>query len=462
VRLSTRSSPATSSADPRPPRNLPHTGGAGRSSLSALWAARRFRRLLATRLTSQCSDGIFQASLAGAILFNPEHHTGPTQVAVGFVVLLLPYSLIGPFAGVFLDRWRRQRILGYGAAVRAALVVVAAVELARHGPNGVWFVLAALAALAVNRFYLAALSAALPSVVAEERLLLANAISPTAGTVATIIGAGIGLALRAAGGGADIGDAVAALVAAGGYLAAAALAATLPRDSLGPHPFSPAPLRKELAGVGRGLVDGLRHLAHRPHAARALGVVVGQRFLFGVWSIMALLLYRNSFHNDGFLRAGIVGAGQAVTAAGIGLVIGAVVTPSVTARIGRRHWIVTVTAGVAVTSLVLGAPFRIAPLLLSAVALGFTSQSTKVCVDTLVQTNIDDVYRGRVFAVYDTVYNLSFVAAALVAALVLPNDGRSIGALIAMSVGYLLIAVVYARSERHEPAGSIPRAAAHS
>jgi MFS family permease len=432
----------------------------GAAGLRALWAERRFRRLLATRLTSQCSDGIFQAGLAGAILFNPEHHTGPTQVALGFAVLLLPYSLVGPFAGVFLDRWRRQRILSYGAAGRAALVVMAAIELGRHGPNGAWFALAALAALAVNRFYLAALSAALPSVVAEQRLVLANALAPTAGTVATIIGAGIGLALRAAGDGADAGYALAALVAAGGYLAAAALAATLPRDSLGPHPFAPAPLGSELAGVARGLVDGVHHLARRPHAARALGVIVGQRFLFGIWSIMTLLLYRNTFHSEGFLRAGLVGAGQVVAAAGIGLVCGALVTPYVTARTGKRRWIVIVTVGVAITSLVLGAPFSIAPLLLSAIAIGFAAQATKVCVDTLVQTNIDDAYRGRVFAIYDTVFNLSFVAAAVLGAFVLPTDGRSIGALVAMSAGYLVIAAVYARSERAGlPTGEVPRPA---
>jgi MFS family permease len=188
------------------------------TGLRELWREPRFPTLLATRLTSQTADGLFQTSLAGAVLFNPEHHTGPAQVATGFVVLLLPYSLIGPFAGVFLDRWRRQRVLMYGAAVRSVLVLATAGLLVRSGPSGVGFALTALAALAVNRFYLAALSAALPSVVATERLVLANALSPTAGTVVTIIGAGIGLGLRAAGGGADHGDALVALVATAGQL----------------------------------------------------------------------------------------------------------------------------------------------------------------------------------------------------------------------------------------------------
>jgi MFS family permease len=416
-------------------------------SFRALFAERRFVALLTTRLSSQTADGLFQTSLAGAVLFNPEHHTGPKQVAAGFVVLLLPYSLIGPFAGVLLDRWRRQRVLAYGAAVRAGLVLIAALDLAVHGPSGAVFVITALTALAINRFYLAALSASLPSVVATEQLVPANSLSPTAGTVMTIVGAGIGLAIRAAGGGADRGDALVAVAAAVGYAMAALLATRLPGDSLGPHPPNNEPLREQLSGIVIGLVEGARHLWHRRPAAHALGVICAQRFLFGVWSIMTLLLYRNSFQSQGVLRAGLVGVGQAVTAAGIGLVTAAAITPWVTDRIGKRAWIVAVTVGVAVTQLAFGVPFSMPLLIASSLALGFAAQATKVCVDTIVQSNVDDEFRGRVFALYDTIFNLSFVAAALLAAVALPANGESVAALVAMSVGYLVIAAVYSRSE---------------
>src|SRR5512135_1727532 len=108
---------------------------------------------------------MFQASLGAAVLFNPEHQTDAGRAAAGFAVVLLPYSLLGPFAGVFLDRWRRQRVLGYGNVVRAGLVAAVATILVTRGPDGPLFYLAALGVLSVNRFYLAALSAALPHVV---------------------------------------------------------------------------------------------------------------------------------------------------------------------------------------------------------------------------------------------------------------------------------------------------------
>src|SRR3954453_23121217 len=139
----------------------------------AVQARAVFRWLFGTRVVSQCADGVFQSSLASAVFFNPDHQTDPKQAAAGFVVLLLPYSLVGPFAGVFLDRWRRQRVLVRANLVRVVFVIATAYFVIADGPRGVPFYICALAALSVNRFYLAALSAALPHVVRRRQLLLA-------------------------------------------------------------------------------------------------------------------------------------------------------------------------------------------------------------------------------------------------------------------------------------------------
>jgi MFS family permease len=419
----------------------------------ALWREQPlFRRLLVTRLSSQTADGLFQASLVSAVVFDPTRRTGPVQVATGFVVLLLPYSLVGPFAGVFLDRWRRQRILVRGTVVRAALVVLAAGLLAREGPSGTPFTLAALAALSVNRFYLAALSAALPSVVRERQLVLANAVSPTAGTLVTILGGLVGLGLRTLVGRDAHGDAVVTLVGAAAYFGSALLARRLPLDSLGPRDLDTSPLLGQFAGVLRGMRDGARHVRARPVAAWALAVISAQRLFYGLWTIMTVLLYRNVFVSHGVLRAGLVGLGQVVTANGVGLVTAAAVTPWVVARIGTQRWIWVVTAGLAGLGLALELPVSMAGQLASAVVFGFATQGTKVCVDTLVQAGVDDDFRGRVFAFYDTLFNVSFVAAALIAAAVLPLSGRSRPAVIVMAAGYAVIAAGYASRSRSHPA----------
>ena len=65
----------------------------------------------------------------------------------------------------------------------------------------------------------------------------------------------------------------------------------------------------------------------------------------------------------------------------------------------------------------------------------------KICVDTTLQESVEDDYRGRVFSVYDTLFNVTFVAALLVGAFVLPASGISYPLLRRRSgSGYLLTA----------------------
>ena len=54
--------------------------------------------------------------------------------------------------------------------------------------------------------------------------------------------------------------------------------------------------------------------------------------------------------------------------------------------------------------------------------LGLAAQGVKICVDTILQREVDDGFRGRVFTVYDMVFNGVFVAAAALAAVVLPAE----------------------------------------
>ncbi|MBF6235288.1 hypothetical protein IU473_29145, partial [Nocardia farcinica] len=86
-------------------------------------------RLALVRFTGQFGDGMFQAALSGAILFNPERETDPVAIAAGFAVLLLPYSFIGPYAGALLDRWDRRTVLLVANALRAVLIGVVSLGL---------------------------------------------------------------------------------------------------------------------------------------------------------------------------------------------------------------------------------------------------------------------------------------------------------------------------------------------
>jgi MFS family permease len=89
-----------------------------------------FWRLLQLPTASQFGDGLFQAGLAGALLFNPERAAKPLQVAGAFAVMFLPYSLLRPFAGALLDRRDRRLVLVGANLGRLALVAGVATLLA--------------------------------------------------------------------------------------------------------------------------------------------------------------------------------------------------------------------------------------------------------------------------------------------------------------------------------------------
>ncbi len=80
-------------------------------------------KLLAVRWMGQLTDGIFQSSLASFLLFSPERQPDAKSAAVAFAVVLLPYSLVGPFVGTILDRISRQRVILFANLFRAFTLI---------------------------------------------------------------------------------------------------------------------------------------------------------------------------------------------------------------------------------------------------------------------------------------------------------------------------------------------------
>ncbi|MFC7327967.1 MFS transporter [Marinactinospora rubrisoli] len=414
--------------------------------LRAVLKGPRFRRLFGTRLVSQCADGMYQAGLAGYVFFSPEQHTTAGAVAGAFAALLLPFSVVGPFAGVFIDRWSRRQVLLVAALVKAVLAALTAVMVGT-GADGPLFLLAALCLLSVNRFFLAALSAALPHVVPGDRLMMANAVTPSCGTFAAFAGAGIGAGLRILGGDGAGGTALILLAAGGGFAAAGLLAMTLRRAELGPDlTAEPPEVREAVRGVLAGLADGVRHIWARRTAAGALATIGGHRFLYGVSTIMTLLLYNNTFTAGGV--AGLAGFSVTLATSAAGYAIGAVATPWATARIRTETWIGGLLAFGCAALLLFGLPFSPVLFPVAGCALGIVAQGVKVSVDTLVQRHVDDAYRGRVFSCYDMLFNAMFVAAAAVAALVVPPSGVSAAVAVAMAAGYAVLSAAWLRPAR--------------
>ena len=415
---------------------------------------RSFRLLFATRLVGQLSDGAFQVALASYVIFSPEKQATAAQVAQAFAVLLLPFTIVGPFAGVFLDRWPRRQVLVWANLLRAVLVIVVAVLVDLQVPN-VLFYIGALAVLSANRFILAGLSASLPHTVPAGQLVTANSVLPTAGTLAATAGGAVSLIVHAilgTGNHATIGELV---CVAGLYMVAALFALGIGRSKLGPLELSQESTWTAVRSVTRGVLQGARHLAARPIAGRALVAVTVSRFCYGVVTIITLLLYRNAFNDPNQPNKGLAGFALAVGLSGAGFGVSAVITPLVTRRIRLPAWITLCLFGAAVAELCFGLPFRPVPLLIGAFLLGVASQGQKICTDTLVQRSVDDEFRGRVFVFYDMVFNGAFVLAAAFAAAALPADGKSYLVVIIVAACYAVVGLWYGVKILRDPV-SVP------
>ncbi|GAA0994803.1 MFS transporter [Nocardiopsis tropica] len=403
-------------------------------------------RLLGVRLLSQYAEGLFQAALGSAIVFNPQRGASPAAIAAGLAVLLLPYSVVGPFAGALLDRWDRRRVFIVANLIRAALIVLCAAILASGGGETPIFIVA-LVVGGAGRFVASGLSASLPHVVDREQLVAMNSVTTTFGAGATALGATTAVGLRAMFGPDDAGSAAVLGCAALIAVAGAALAARFPAGVLGPDHDPDAPVAKTSAvhDIGTGLAHGAIAAWRAPSVTAALTGMGAHRTVFGFNTMMLLLLTRYHF-TDGTL--GLAGFGAVAGATAVGMFAAAVIVPFAVARTGRRNTVVGALAVACLTQLCV-LTLNFAVLVCAAAILGLAGQVVKLSGDAAMQMDVPDERRGQVFAFQDALFNVTFVVAIAFAAAVVPYDGASrplalFGAAI-YAVAVVLVLALYRR-----------------
>ena len=402
----------------------------------------------------QLTDGIFQSSLASFLLFSPERQPDAKSAAVAFAVVLLPYSLVGPFVGTILDRVSRQRVILFSNLFRAFTLIFIA-GLIRNGATGIELTIFVLVAFGVNRLILAGLSAGLPLLFdtsgteGRNTLVSVNATAVTGGTVFVVLGGGIGIGIRGLLEGsvdANQADGILVTLSAACFFIAGLLALRLKKEQLGPLPHEVK--KQSVFAAYQEMVDGFKFLRTIKDCFLGISATAVQRGGLTALTLMALLLNRNTFNDPADPEAGLAGFAFAITVAGIGITTGAVVAPFGVKRFGRHAWIRYSLFASAVLPVLLA--FKQNELFLVATGFfaGMAGQGVKVTNDALVQSKIVDEFRGRVFAVYDVMVNAGIVSGAIIAAFVLPADGVSsvLPALIALV--YVLVALVVLRPQR--------------
>ncbi len=385
-------------------RESTHRGSLARAR-EAL-ASRDFRLLTAARIASTVSDGIFQAFLIDRLVFlSPEKGTA-IGVAKAYALLVIPFSLLGPFTGVVIDRWSRRRILVFTPLIRTAATL--GILVLTSGPASLLLYALSLVVVSLNRFYISTTGAVLPTLVPDEDLLMANSITQATGTVLTFAGLVLGTQIAD-----QIGDRGLLMIPLALWPISAVIATRIGKE-LRPA-GSARPLRAEFRRVTADLARGARRLVSTPAALGSITSIALDQFLIGVVTVLSVVVFKEEFNQ------GVASYGRIVGAGGAGVIVG-------TATVGlfeqhlEKPRIMALAFAVAGVVGLLVAPRIIGPtVFLMSFTLGLTYPWRKVPADTIVQDSIPDRYRGRVFALYDLAFSLPRVAAATLAIVLIPN-----------------------------------------
>lgn len=416
---------------------------AGRPAPVLLWHSVRalpeFRRLLELRAVSSFGDGLFQGGLVGGLLFNPDRATTPWQIAGSFAVLYLPYSLLAPFAGALLDRWDRRGVLLGANLARLVLMLAVAVLLA-VGAVDRWILLGALVVNGFTRFVSSGLSAALPHVVPRGQVVAMNSVANATGAAALFVGAIFMLVPRWVFGAGDSGSATVIFLAAAPVALAWWLSKRFAPRVLGPEDSARAVHGSVAYAVATGWGYGLRTVLGVRSVAATLSGVVAHRMVFGINTLLILVLVRHTG------SASVAGLGVAVlfaSSAAVGAFVANFLTPTSVRRWGRYATVnVALALAAAIQLAAMGLDLPV--MLTCGFLLGSAGQVVKLCADSAMQLDVDDALRGHVFTVQDSLFWLAFVAAVTVCAAVIPADGRSPALVVAGAVIYLLGLAVHA------------------
>ncbi|MGD9014562.1 MAG: MFS transporter [Candidatus Omnitrophota bacterium] len=150
---------------------------------------RNFFFLWLGQIISQFGERLAQMALIGLVYMQAPGSTIQLTKILSFTIL--PVFLIGPVAGVYVDRWDRRQTMFVCDFLRASLVLLIPLFLLLQKPFSLIYILIFII-FSVGRFFIPAKLSILPDLVKKENLLIANSLINTTAMIAAVIGFGIG------------------------------------------------------------------------------------------------------------------------------------------------------------------------------------------------------------------------------------------------------------------------------
>jgi MFS family permease len=389
------------------------------NSMFGVFSNRDFSVLMGVQYLAQAGQGVVQGAIAKSLAFggqegfDVQNLPSADYLLTVVLALYLPYTVISPFIGVFIDRFPRRRVVWWADVATAVAVTVVAlavlVPLGDATTEGKAFATGALivgllAVQACVRVALTVKSASMPDVLSGKDLLQGNGLSQAGGAVAQIVGIVLGGGLAG-----FVPPFVPVIVGAGVLLLGAFVAVQLRRAELHPHETS---FVQEASMVVRNIVDGLKEVAGRPPAALGLSSFQMLRYQFWGFGLFVFALYAKNLVSGGdsdTLALVLSGLGGLV---GGGL--GMIVAQKYKDRVAPVRLLLGAMLLLGIGTIVGGAFVSVAGFAAMLFIGFFAFFVGKISADTIMQQAMPDDFRGRAFALFDIAYNLGYIVPAII------------------------------------------------
>ena len=337
-----------------------------------------FRRIWAAQAISDLGDGLTNLTLFIVVL----QLTGSTAaIALMAIAIAVPTIVIGPIAGVFVDRWDRRRVMLASDLLRAAIVLG---FLLVRSADQLWLLYAlAVAHSAVGTFFTPARMALVPRIVPEEGLLAANSLAQITRVIAGVLGA------SAAGLLAGFAQVTwpAFVVDASTFVVSFLLILGV-RTSGKVAPAAAAAAKE--AGVGRSLREGLV-LVGRSRLLMGCMIGAGVTMLgLGAVNVLFVPFFVN------VLAVPVTWLGVADIAQTSSMILAAGLTAAIASRLHPTRVIVVGLTGIGVCVGLLGASTVVWQVALLLFIVGWFVTPLEASLATILQTAVEDEQRGRV------------------------------------------------------------------
>ncbi len=338
---------------------------------------RSFLLLWTGQAVSFVGDQFHFIAIMGLLLYS--YKVSALEVGTLMISLSAPSLLIGPLAGVYVDRWSRKWVMIVSDIIRGFLVMLIPFTTALWQIYVIMFLVAS-----VSRFFFPAYSSTIPNIIPKEKLLTANSLSQTTLNASLVVGPAAGAFVVGV-----LGYNAAFFINGLSFFFSALMIFRI-------HLREERKVKGGLREVFTQMWEGLTLIRRTRPVLFVVSIFSGIMFFIGGINVLFVIYVRDVLHME-IVNLGVLSGFQ-----GGGMVVGALAVGYVGGKMQKRSLILVGTFFVGVFLALFGLnPYMVASYGLM-MLIGLSISTLNIPASTLLQEVIPDEIRGRVFGVQGT------------------------------------------------------------